>query len=235
MLTRLDLKARLSRLVEGELAALQPARIAAGLVCAAIPHLTFNYVRTSVWRAAGLALGARARIMGPLLISGNGDFRKLLRIGDDTFITGPLRIDLDARVDIGHRVRIGHDVLLLTVDHEIGPSRGRCASNVAGPIRIGDGAWLSSRCVVLPGISIGAGAIVAAGAVVTHDVPPDTLVGGVPPRDPPPRRRRHAFERARPPRGVAGWTGTPRAVCASASAPQANAETSRSPLLRAAS
>jgi maltose O-acetyltransferase len=127
-------------------------------------------------------LGERARIMGALHITGPGDFRSLVRIGHDTFTTGPLRIDLDAAVDIGDGVRIGHDVLLLTVDHEIGPSRGRCGPNVAGPIRVGDGAWLSSRCIVLPGVTVGAGAVVAAGAVVTHDVPADTLVAGVPAR-----------------------------------------------------
>jgi maltose O-acetyltransferase len=178
----LDIKERFRRLLHGELEGFQPVKVGATALCAAIPHLSFNYLRTSVWRAAGLALGERARIMGPLHISGPGDFRSLLKIGRDTFITGPLRIDLDAAVEIGEGVRIGHDVLLLTVDHEIGPATGRCASNVACPIRIGDGAWLSSRCIVLPGVTVGEGSIVAAGAVVTHDVPPNTLVGGVPAR-----------------------------------------------------
>jgi maltose O-acetyltransferase len=176
------LKARALRLLRDELKGFQPRRAGATAASALIPHLSFNFLRTSVWRAAGLRLGERARIMGPLLISGPGDFRSLLEIGDDTFISGPLRVDLDAPVHIGSRVRIGHDVLLLTVDHEIGPSVSRCGPNVSGPVQIGDGAWLSSRCVVLPGVSIGQGAIVAAGAVVTSDVPPNTMVGGVPAR-----------------------------------------------------
>ena len=50
------------------------------------------------------------------------------------------------------------------------------------PVRIGDGAWLASRAVVLPGVTVGEGAIVAAGAVVTRSVEPHTLVGGVPAR-----------------------------------------------------
>jgi maltose O-acetyltransferase len=175
-------KDRAWRLLRSEIEGVQPAKICAGALSSFIPQLTFNYVRTSVWRSAGLRLGERSRIMGDLNITGPADFRKLLAIGDDTLITGPLRIDLAAEVTIGSRVRIGHDVLLLTVDHEIGSSDSRCAGNLALPIRIGDGAWLSSRCVVLPGISIGEGAIVAAGAVVTHDVPPHTLVAGVPAR-----------------------------------------------------
>jgi tetrahydrodipicolinate N-succinyltransferase len=51
---------------------------------------------------------------------------------------------------------------------------------VAAPISIGDGVWIGSRVTVLPGVSVGRGAVVAAGAVVTRDVAPDTLVAGIP-------------------------------------------------------
>lgn len=173
---------RVARLLRSEVEQLQAARVCAAGVSALLPPLTFSYLRTCVWRAAGLRLGQRSRIMGPLYVTGPGDHRQLVTLGDDTLVTGPLRIDLAAPVTIGSRVRIGHDVLLLTIDHEIGPAESRCADNLACPIQIGDGAWLSSRCVLLPGVSVGAGAVVAAGAVVTHDVPPNTLVAGVPAR-----------------------------------------------------
>lgn len=164
----------------------------------------------------GLKLGERTRIMGPLLITGSADWRELVHFGAGTFVTGPLRIDVDAEVRVGDRVHIGHDVLLLTIDHEIGSATERCAAMSASPIVIGDGAWLSSRCVILPGVTVGAGSIVAAGAVVTHDVPPDTLVGGVPARvlrslDDAPASERRRLQ------------------------PQANADRSRSPVLRALS
>ena len=97
-------------------------------------------------------------------------------------ISGPLRMDIAASISIGNNVRIGHDVLLLTVDHDIGPSEERCKGTRPAPISIGDGAWLSSKVVILPGVSIGPGAIVAAGAVVVSDVPKDAMVGGVPAR-----------------------------------------------------
>jgi maltose O-acetyltransferase len=70
----------------------------------------------------------------------------------------------------------------LTVDHEIGPSENRCGEVLVAPVIIGDGAWLASRVTILPGVTVGNGSIVAAGAVVTHDVPPNTLVAGVPAR-----------------------------------------------------
>jgi maltose O-acetyltransferase len=50
------------------------------------------------------------------------------------------------------------------------------------PVTIGNGAWLGARCTILPGVNVGEGAIVAAGAVVTHDVPANTMVAGVPAR-----------------------------------------------------
>lgn len=173
---------RVSRLLNEELSRLEPRRSVAELMGVALPQLSGNYTRTCIWRAAGLKVGARTRIQGAMHLSGQGNWRELLSFGEDTMITGPLRIDIAAPVRIGSRVRIGHDVTLLTVDHEIGDVELRCGKSVAAGIEIGDGAWLGARCTVLPGISIGEGAVVAAGAVVTHDVPPNTLVAGVPAR-----------------------------------------------------
>jgi maltose O-acetyltransferase len=177
-----NLSRRAFRLVGDELANLQLAKLAAELVTSPMPHLCFTYSRTQVWRAAGLRVGERSRLMGALHLTGRASWQDNLSIGADTLITGPLSIDLEAPVHIGDRVRIGHDVLLLTVDHQIGNPQYRCGHSFARPISIGDGAWLGSRVVVLPGVSIGKGAVVAAGAVVTRDVPADTLVAGVPAR-----------------------------------------------------
>ena len=173
---------RAVRLVGDELANLEPAKLAAELASSAMPHLCFAYSRTQVWRAAGLRVGERSRLMGALHLTGRAPWQENLSIGMDTLVTGPLSIDLEAPVHIGDRVRIGHDVMLLTVDHRIGHPGYRCGDSFARSISIGDGAWLGSRVVVLPGVSIGKGAVVAAGAVVTRDVPADTLVAGVPAR-----------------------------------------------------
>jgi maltose O-acetyltransferase len=152
------------------------------VVSHALPHLSFNRTRTAVLRALGVKVGERSLIMGPVDLSGPGSSPELLSIGDDTFITGPLRVDLGGPVRIGNRVRLGHDVALLTRNHEIGASAFRCGLTTMGSIDIGDGVWIASRVTILPGVTIGKGAVIASGAVVTRTVPPDTLVAGVPAR-----------------------------------------------------
>jgi maltose O-acetyltransferase len=149
------------------------------IVSRGFPQFAFNRVRTSALRALGLRIGARSMIMGAVQVTGPGGVG-LLSIGENTFITGPLHVDAGAQVRVGNRVHFGHDVVLLTINHEIGPPEERCGPLKAAPISIGDGVWIGSRVTVLPGVSVGRGAVIAAGAVVTRDVAPDTLVAGVP-------------------------------------------------------
>jgi carbonic anhydrase/acetyltransferase-like protein (isoleucine patch superfamily) len=160
---------------------LDARKLAGSAISRGLPQFSFIRARTALLRAAGIRIGSRSLIMGALDVTGPGDVA-LFSVGNETFITGPLHVDLGGSVRIGDRVRLGHHVALLTVDHEIGPADQRCGPLVMAPIVIGDGAWLASRVTILPGVTIGDGAIVAAGAVVTHDVSPGTLVAGVPAR-----------------------------------------------------
>jgi maltose O-acetyltransferase len=155
--------------------------VAAHMISRGLPQFAFNWTRTVLLRATGISIGSRSTIMGTLYISGSGPVG-LLSIGEDTAISGPLRVDLAAPVHVGNRVHFGQGVVLLTVDHEIGTREERCARRTVAPIWIGNGVWIASRVTILPGVSVGHGAVVATGAVVTADVPPDTLVGGVPAR-----------------------------------------------------
>jgi acetyltransferase-like isoleucine patch superfamily enzyme len=165
-----------------ELGSFHAGRWAAHVVSSALPQFCFNRTRSGAVRSLGVKLGARSLLMGPLRITGPGESERLLAIGEDVVITGPLHLDIGAPVAIGDRTYIGHDVTLLTVDHEIASGKQRCGDPQAGPITIGSGAWLGSKVIVLPGVTIGDGAVVAAGAVVTRDVPANALVGGVPAR-----------------------------------------------------
>jgi len=146
------------------------------------PPQTFSRTRTALLRSAGVKIGRSSLVQGPIRITGEGNPCKHISIGTFTLISGSLHCDIGAPLQIGSRVRIGHDVSLLTVDHRVGPEAMRSGERKFGPIEIGDGAWLASRVVVLPGVCIGAGAIVAAGSVVTRDIPANTLAVGVPAR-----------------------------------------------------
>ena len=73
-----------------------------------------------------------------------------------------------------------HQVLLMTTSHEIGLSVRRADLAYARPVTIADGARLGARSTILPGVTIGAGAVVAAGALVNKDVLPHTTVAGIP-------------------------------------------------------
>jgi maltose O-acetyltransferase len=172
--------ARLVRAAQREVALVYPRYLLAHAVAVALPQLTFNRTRTEILRAGGLKIGRGSLVMGPIRVTGAGDRSGVLSIGSDCVITGHLHVDAGATVRIGNRVYIGHDVALLTVDHEIGPSEQRCAGHDAMPIVIGDGVWIGSRVMILPGVTVADGAVIAAGAVVTRDVPRDTLVAGVP-------------------------------------------------------
>ena len=77
---------------------------------------------------------------------------------------------------------LGHGVLILTSSHEFGDQWRRGGEHITAPVTIERGAWIGARGVLLPGVTIGHGAVVGAGAVVTTDVPPNTLVAGVPAR-----------------------------------------------------
>lgn len=100
-------------------------------------------------------------------------------IGPGTTIDQGVRLDGRGGLTIGRSVSIAPDVYLLTADHD--PQSPDFAGRTA-PITIEDHAWLGTRAMVLPGVTVGRGAVVAAGAVVTKDVPPYTIVGGVPAR-----------------------------------------------------
>ncbi|MBE2185393.1 MAG: sugar O-acetyltransferase [Rhodothermales bacterium] len=117
------------------------------------------------------------------------DYGAHIRIGAGTFVhTGATMLD-SADIEIGRGVLIGPRVTLATASHPL-PADERMLRDgpvpryvtTAQPIRIGDEAWIGANATVLGGVTVGAGAVVAAGAVVTKDVPPRTLVAGVPAR-----------------------------------------------------
>lgn len=149
---------------------------------APLPHFTGNRLRATLLRAAGFRIGHGTLIFGPIRFSGTPDPAAHVTIGALAIINIGCLLDAAADIRIGDRVGIGQEVMILTNRHRIGPHGQRLGPLEALPVHIGDGAWLSTRAVVLPGVTVGDGAVVGAGAVVTRSVAPDTLVAGVPAR-----------------------------------------------------
>lgn len=85
-------------------------------------------------------------------------------------------------IDIGDNVMFGPNVTITTVGHPTDPHARATGVEHAEPVRIGNNVWISANVVILPGVTIGENSTVAAGAVVTKNVPPRTVVGGIPAR-----------------------------------------------------
>ncbi len=102
---------------------------------------------------------------------------KRIHLGSNVSI-GP-RVLLDGRMglEVGDSAVIAYDAIIWTLNHDYNDVH---FAGKGAPVKIGPYAWICSRSVILPGITIGEGAVVATGAVVTKDVPPYTIVGGVP-------------------------------------------------------
>ena len=106
------------------------------------------------------------------------DFGKNITIGKGVFINSGCHFQDQGGIEIGDGALIGHNVVLATINHDLNPKENR--KNHYAAIKIGAHVWIGSNATVLPGVTIGDYAVVAAGAVVTRDVPAMTVVGGVP-------------------------------------------------------
>jgi acetyltransferase-like isoleucine patch superfamily enzyme len=102
----------------------------------------------------------------------------ILRIGNGTYINRNTVVVANKLVDIGRNCRISWDVVIM--DSDLHPIPGQDMEDK--PIIIEDDVWIGCRSILLKGIRVCTGAVIAAGAVVTKDVPPFTIVGGVPAR-----------------------------------------------------
>ena len=106
------------------------------------------------------------------------DFGKNTRVGENVFINAGCCFQDQGGISIGNDVLIGHQVVLATINHGLDPEKR--GDHELAPIVIGNRVWIGSHATICQGVHIGDGAVVAAGAVVTKDVPPRTVVGGVP-------------------------------------------------------
>ncbi len=132
-------------------------------------------IREAFEELIGKPVGDRFNLVPPFY----SDYGLNIAVGQAVFIGYECAFTGHAAIDIADGVMIAHKVNLVTAGHPVEPDK-RKAYITAEPITIETNVWIGAAATILPGVTIGADSVVAAGAVVTHDVPPSTVVAGVP-------------------------------------------------------
>jgi len=171
---------RIRTALETEIVGIHPRLQAYNLVAKLLPLHAHGELRANLLRASGFDVGAGTQVLGPIKISGPRSLLGRLSIGDECRIDVDCVFDVSDQLTIGARVTLEPGVMILTSTHELDFPKHRAGKLIMSPVVVGDGAWLRARSVVLPGVRIGAGAVVDTGSVVNKDVEPNTRVAGIP-------------------------------------------------------
>lgn len=135
-----------------------------------------SQIRQELQKVTGHAIDDSVEIRLPIY----SDYGRNIQIGKNVFInSGVTLVDLGG-IKIEDQALIGPNATIITVNHPLDPAKRRSVE--PKPVTIGKNAWLGANSTILPGVTIGENAIVAAGAVVSHNVPANSVVAGVPAR-----------------------------------------------------
>jgi acetyltransferase-like isoleucine patch superfamily enzyme len=138
-----------------------------------VGYFPIHTVRNFFYRLSGIKLGRKAAIhMGARFY-----LPKNISIGEGTIIGDHVFLDGRAPIKIGKHTDFASQVMIYNSEHNLSDPAFTATEE---PVTIGDYCFIGPRVIIMPGVSIGDGAIVAGGAVVTKDVPEKTIVGGVP-------------------------------------------------------
>ena len=135
--------------------------------------IPFHSVRNNIYRFAGVKIGS-----GSTIHTGCRFYQpENISIGTDTSVGDRCFLDGRAKLSIGNHTSIASQVLIYNSEHNI---NDEWFGAIEQPVVIGNYVFIGPRAVILPGVHIGDGAVVAAGAIVSKDVPASVIVGGVP-------------------------------------------------------
>lgn len=144
-----------------------------------LPRYRFlNYIKTIFLRSRGAKIGSRVVFYpGVWICSG-----KNLILGNDVDLALDVLITTDGGVSIGDRSLIGYRTQILSGNHVIPSIEKRIfdSGHERTPVVIEKDVWIGANCIILPGVNIGEGAVVAAGSVVTKNIEPNAICAGVP-------------------------------------------------------
>lgn len=148
------------------------------------------FLKRLLYRVCGFRIDASATVQGGVRFFHVGR----LSIGEGSLVNRGVYLDNRAGITIGRQVSVAHDVRIYTMGHDPhDPEFGTKGQ----PVRIDDHAVVFAGAMIMPGVHVGEGAVVMAGAVVTKDVPPMRMVGGNPAVDVGERRGKPAYRLSR--------------------------------------
>ena len=133
-------------------------------------------MKHAVEQILGHSLPDTVRIRQPFYM----DFGKNIEFGENVFVNASVHMQDQGGIRIGNNALIGHQVVFATLDHDLATDRR--GDLHPAPIILEDDVWIGANSVILKGITIGEGSVVAAGSVVTKDIPKKVVVGGNPAR-----------------------------------------------------
>lgn len=136
-------------------------------------HMPIYSIRRLVMKLAGVKIGKASVVhMGAKFFEPRG-----VEIGEDTMVGDRAFLDGRAKLKIGSHTDIASEVMIYNSEHDLNDPEFKAINE---EVEIGNYVFIGPRAIILPGVKIGDGAVVAAGAVVTKDVAPHKMVGGVP-------------------------------------------------------
>jgi maltose O-acetyltransferase len=144
------------------------------LVLRIVGYIPIHFIRRSFYIVSGIQMSF---LKTTIHMGANFFNPSNISIGEDTIVGDHCFLDGRAKLTIGNHVGIASQVLIYNDEHNINSDD---YSNSFGPVTIGDYVFIGPRAIILPNVKIGKGAVVAAGAVVTKDIPEFEIWGGVP-------------------------------------------------------
>ena len=165
--------AALAWAIEKQLSAADSSEFIDYLLNAFVNKIPFPEVRMALYRKAGMKVAETTNIMMHAFVLQ----ARTITIGPNCIIGPFTTLDGRGTLTIGRNVNIAGEVLTIGGSHLVDSPT---AEGLIGKVVIEDNAWVAMRATILPGVTVGEGAYVAAAALVNRDVPPYTLVGGVP-------------------------------------------------------
>jgi acetyltransferase-like isoleucine patch superfamily enzyme len=149
-------------------------------ITARLNRLTFNdadEIRALFSELIGKEVDKSFLLIPPFYTAGGDE----IRVGRHVFVNQNCTFYDLGGPDIADDVMIGPNVSIITMGHPLEPSKRRAAT-IGKPIVVEKGVWIAAGAIIIGGVTVGAHSVVAAGSVVTKDVPANSLVGGNPAR-----------------------------------------------------